>query len=97
MSCLDRSSQDWSGQDLQSGQVKLLEVRSRIGQGKINVRLRQSNHNHNHKYNLKGFDTIEINLVISIYDVVKGNLAMMVDNDSYFVSGEMNKIKRILT
>ena len=34
----------------------------RQGQGKINVRLKQSNHNH--KYNLMGFDTIEINLVL---------------------------------
>ena len=30
-------------------------------QGKINVRLKQSNHSHN--YNLRGFDTIKINLV----------------------------------
>ena len=39
----------------------------RQGQGKINVRLRQSNHNHNHNFNLMGFDTIEINLVLSFF------------------------------
>ena len=37
----------------------------REGQGKINVRLKQSNHNHD--YNLMGFDTIEINLLVSFY------------------------------
>ena len=48
-----------------------VKARSRRGQGKverqvqgkINVRLKQSNLNHNHNYNLKGFDTIEVNLV----------------------------------
>ena len=35
------------------------------GQGKINLRFGQSNNNHKHNCNLMGFDTININLVLS--------------------------------
>ena len=45
------------------GQGKVKE-RSRRGQGKVKVRPRQCKHNLNLNYNLMGFDTIEINLVI---------------------------------
>ena len=47
------------------GQLKAKE-RSRRGQGKVKVKSRQHNHILNRKYNLMGFDTIEINLVIVI-------------------------------
>ena len=47
------------------GQCKV----ERKGQGKINIRLKQSNHNHN--YNLLGFDTIDINLVVSIIEATQ--------------------------
>ena len=58
-----------SEKNVWSGKVK---SRSRRGQDKverqfqckINLKLRQSNHNHNHNYDLMGFDTIEINLVM---------------------------------
>ena len=40
------------------------KARSRRGQGKVMVRSRQRKHNLNRNYHLKGFDTIEINLVI---------------------------------
>ena len=42
------------------------EARSRIGQGKVKVRSRQCKHNIECDYNLMGFDTIEINLVLQI-------------------------------
>ena len=53
-----------------SGKVKARSRRGqgqveRQGQGKTDVRLKQSNHSHN--YNLTGFDTIEINLVLVIF------------------------------
>ena len=34
---------------------------------KLAFQLKQSNHNHNQNYNLMGFDTIEINLLVSFY------------------------------
>ena len=67
------------GQDkikTRSGQVHgKVKERSKRGQGKleiqgqekINVRLKQSNCNSNHNYNLMGFDTIEISLVLPIF------------------------------
>ena len=48
---------------LRPGQGKA-KARSRRGQGKVKVKSRQHNHNLNRNYNLMGFDTIEINLVI---------------------------------
>ena len=36
------------------------------GQSKVKVRWRESNHNLDLNYNLMGFDTIEINLVVDI-------------------------------
>merc|ERR1739842_237886 len=47
------------------GQGKV-KARSRQGQGKVKIRSRQCKHNLNRNYNLMGFDTIEINLVIFI-------------------------------
>ena len=43
------------------------KARSIRGQGKVKVKSRQHNHNLNRKYNLMGFDTIEINLVYLFY------------------------------
>ena len=43
------------------------KARSRRSQGKVKVKSRQYSHNLNHKYNLMGFDTIEINLVETNY------------------------------
>ena len=43
------------------------KVSSRQGQGKVKVRLRQCKHNLDLNYNLIGFDTIEINLVVNIF------------------------------
>ena len=40
------------------------KVRSRRGQGKVKVKSSQYSHNLNRNYNLMGFDTIEINLVV---------------------------------
>ena len=47
---------------LREGQGKA-KAKSSRGQGKVKVKSRQHNHNLNCKYNLMGFDTIEINLV----------------------------------
>ena len=46
------------------------EARSRIGDGKVKVRSRQRKHNLKCNYNLMGFDTIEINLVVLVTDFV---------------------------
>ena len=76
--------QPWSRQGTgkgkgKEGQVKV-KAMSRQGQGKIKTRsgqvhgqvterLKQSNHNHN--FNLMGFDTNEINLVLTFVDTFR--------------------------
>ena len=43
---------------------------------KLAFQLKQSNHNHNQNYNLMGFDTIEINLVLGVkLDIRNSNVS----------------------
>ena len=41
-----------------------VKARQKQGQGEVKARSRQRKHNLNRNYNLMGFDTIEINLVV---------------------------------
>ena len=43
-----------------------VKARSKQGQGKVKVRSKQRKHKLKRNYNLMGFDTIEINLVIKL-------------------------------
>ena len=58
------------------GQSKVKEESSQ-GHGKVKVRLRQHKHNINLNYNLMGFDTIEINLVLSFLPGHTVNILML--------------------
>ena len=61
---------------LREGQGRA-EARSRRGQDKVKERSRQRKHNVNCNYNLKGFDTIEINLVYVV------NAIQLLENSRY--------------
>ena len=51
-----------------AGKCKIHQkTRSKQGPGKVKVRWRQSKHNLDLNYNLMGFDTIEINLVLILF------------------------------